>query len=76
LNLTFSDEIEPKRRMTLGGFQFMRRNSSAIECQASSILIVEDNKFNQEVLKMIIKTTFKTNIDVADDGEKGFNAFK
>jgi len=47
-------------------------------CQLSPILVIEDNKFNQEALKMIIKSSFEIgcDVDVADDGQKGFNTFR
>mmetsp|Transcript_19638 Transcript_19638/g.30291 ORF Transcript_19638/g.30291 Transcript_19638/m.30291 type:complete len:84 (+) Transcript_19638:3288-3539(+) len=45
------------------------------KCEGSSILIVEDNIFNSETLKLMIKDRFLTNPDVAYNGREGLQMF-
>ena len=45
-------------------------------CKLSPILIVEDILFNQEALRMIIRSVLDIDADVAENGLKGYEAFK
>ena len=56
--------------------EFFSQDSWNCDCQNSPILIVDDNIFNLESLKLIVKDKFGILPDMAQNGKEAFEMFK